>query len=49
MPSAFKTIQIVGAFFIVLGFILLLFAARTKHVPKMITIEQDGQSSEYFL
>ena len=43
-PAALKTIEIVGAFFVLLGFILLLFAARTKQVPKIITVEQEGQS-----
>jgi len=44
LPAALKTIEFVGAFFVLLGFILLVFAARTKHVPKMITVEQEGQS-----
>jgi len=44
MPSALKTIVIVGTFFILLGFTLLLLASRTKQVPKMITVEQEGQS-----
>ena len=44
LPAALKTIEGVGAFFVLLGFILLGFAARTKHTPKMITIEQEGQS-----
>jgi len=43
-PAALKTIEIVGAFFVVLGFILLGFAARTKHTPKMVTVEQEGQT-----
>jgi len=43
-PAALKTIEIVGAFFVLLGFILLVFAARTKQVPKIITVEQEGQS-----
>ena len=42
--GALKTIEIVGAFFILLGFILLMFAARTKQVPKIMTVEQEGQT-----
>ena len=44
LPAALKTIEIVGTFFILLGFILLLFASRTKQIPKTITVEQEGQS-----
>jgi len=43
-PAAFKTIQVTGTFFILLGFTLLLLASRTKQIPKMITVEQEGQS-----
>ncbi|MBF0521943.1 MAG: hypothetical protein HQL24_02685 [Candidatus Omnitrophica bacterium] len=42
-PSALKTMQGAGAFFIALGFILLVLSARTKHDPKVITVEQDGK------
>lgn len=42
-PVAFKSIQIVGVFFIALGFLVLLLASRTKAVPKMISIDQDGK------
>jgi len=44
LPAALKTIEAAGTFFILLGFTLLLFASRTKHIPKMITVEQEGQS-----
>lgn len=44
IPAALKTVEIVGVFFVLLGFILLVFAARAKQVPKMIKIEEDGQS-----
>lgn len=43
LPTAIRTIQIFGSFFIALGFILLFFASRTKPVPKTIAVEQEGK------
>ncbi|MBF0384255.1 MAG: hypothetical protein HQL27_00135 [Candidatus Omnitrophica bacterium] len=43
MPWALKTLQGVGSFFVILGFLLLFFASRTKPVPKMITVTQEGK------
>ncbi|MBF0531987.1 MAG: hypothetical protein HQL23_02700 [Candidatus Omnitrophica bacterium] len=41
--AALKTIQGVGSFFVALGFLLLLLAARAKPAAKTIAVEQDGK------
>ncbi|MBF0511520.1 MAG: hypothetical protein HQL13_04235 [Candidatus Omnitrophica bacterium] len=42
-PKSLTTIAGVGAFFVVLGFILLIFSARTKPTPHVIEVEKDGK------
>ncbi|MBF0494843.1 MAG: hypothetical protein HQL28_06940 [Candidatus Omnitrophica bacterium] len=43
VPHSLSTILGVGFFFVVLGFILLAVASRTKPVPKMIEVEKNGR------
>ncbi|MBF0571453.1 MAG: hypothetical protein HQL12_06225 [Candidatus Omnitrophica bacterium] len=42
-PRSLTTIAGVGAFFVVLGFILLIFSARTRPAPHVIEVEKDGK------
>ncbi|MBF0503605.1 MAG: hypothetical protein HQL14_00745 [Candidatus Omnitrophica bacterium] len=42
-PRSLTTVLGVGAFFVVLGFILLIFSARTRPAPHVINVEKDGK------
>ncbi|MBF0217676.1 MAG: hypothetical protein HQL30_11875 [Candidatus Omnitrophica bacterium] len=43
IPNSLTTIFSVGMFFLILGFILLLVASRTRPQPKMILVEKEGR------
>ncbi|MBF0123288.1 MAG: hypothetical protein HQL21_07800 [Candidatus Omnitrophica bacterium] len=42
-PKALTTISVVGVFFVILGFILLILSSRTKPEPHEISVEKDGK------
>ncbi|MBF0486345.1 MAG: hypothetical protein HQL16_07530 [Candidatus Omnitrophica bacterium] len=42
-PRSLTTISAVGAFFVTLGFILLVLSSRTKPAPHVIDVEKDGK------
>ncbi|MBF0330864.1 MAG: hypothetical protein HQL17_02925 [Candidatus Omnitrophica bacterium] len=42
-PKAMTTVFSIGAFFIALGFILLVLSSRTKPAPHEIKVEKDGK------
>lgn len=43
-PKSMTTILAIGLFFVLIGFILLVVASRTKPAPRMIVVEKDGKA-----